>query len=183
MVTTRTVSQNRGHTSRADRTRLRLLGYALRGMNWITIKGAVNRSALHRTTGRLKNVVKNQLFTDVTPERLFGSEACRLSGKLDKVLFVTSHEAPDITVRPIDPLEVANRMVFTLQDEGMRFLSYYWKFRFAFPEAANELVENSRALQHGILKRVLAGKEAYEVSHPYPVPIPALCEAIRAHCG
>jgi hypothetical protein len=175
--------QYRARLAASDRARLRILGYAFRGMNWITANGARNRSPLFRTTGRLKNLVKTQLFTDVLPERLFGKEACRLSGNLDKVLFVTSHEGPEITVRPIDPQEVASRMVFSLQDEQMNFMSYYWKFRFAFPRSANELVECSRTLQHQILMRVLSGKEAYEVSHPYPVPIPALCEAIRTHCG
>jgi hypothetical protein len=65
-----------------------------------------------------------------------------------------------------------------LQHEWLDFLSYYGKFRFAFPEARNELIERTEVLQRDLLGRVLAGKESYVVSHPYPVRVPALFDAI-----
>jgi hypothetical protein len=70
-------------------------------------------------------------------------------------------------------------MVFSLQHERLDFMSYYLKFRFAFPAASNALIEQAEALQRERLVQVLMGKEAYAVYHPYPVPIQKLFEAIR----
>lgn len=100
-------------------------------------------------------------------------------GTPEKVFFVASHEAPDVTVLPIDPQEIARRMVFSLEEERLSFMSYYLKFRFAFPEARNELIERAEELQRERLIQVLQDKEAYTAYHPYPVPIPALFDALR----
>jgi hypothetical protein len=83
-----------------------------------------------------------------------------------------------VTVQPIDSLEVAQRMVFSLQYERLDFMSFYQKFRFAFPDAANELIEKAEDLQREMLTRALKNKKSYEVFHPYPVSIPALFDAI-----
>jgi hypothetical protein len=73
-------------------------------------------------------------------------------------------------------------MLFSLQEEEMRLRSYYRKFRFAFPELSNQVLEISRELQEEALHRLLARKEAYEVLHPYPVSLPELYEAVRPYC-
>ena len=65
----------------------------------------------------------------------------------------------------------------------MGFLSYYWKFRFAFPEAANEFLDRSRQLQEELLRRTLENKECHELSHPYPGSIPSLFDALAPGCG
>jgi len=153
----------------AERGKLRLLELALTGMNWLRVN-------------RMRALLGKQLYVDVSPYELFGEEKCTLAGVPEKLLFVASHEAPEVTVRSLDAQEVSKRMVFSLQEEQLTFTSFYWKFRFAFPEAANELVETSLERQTEILNRLLAGKEAYEVLHPYPVPLPALYEAIRNGC-
>jgi hypothetical protein len=57
-------------------------------------------------------------------------------------------------------------------------MSYYLQFRFAFPEATNDLIEHAGAIQAERLAQVLDGKEAYAVYHPYPVPIQKLYDAI-----
>ena len=97
---------------------------------------------------------------------------------MDKVFFVASHASAAVTVEPIEPEEIARRMVFSLQEERVELMSYYHKFRFAFPEARNDLIEQAEALERNMLQQILAGKEAYAVYHPYPVPIPSLFEAI-----
>jgi hypothetical protein len=112
------------------------------------------------------------------PERLFNAAEVRLSSRVDCLFFVASHELPDVTVRPIDPQQVARRMAFSLQYERLDFMSYYLKYRFAFPERRNELIERAGQLERELLIQALAGKEAYEVYHPYPVPIPAMFDAI-----
>ena len=70
-------------------------------------------------------------------------------------------------------------MVFSLEDERDEFMAYYLKFRFAFPEKNNELIDNAESIQREILQKVLAGKKTYAVYHPYPVSIPALYDAIN----
>ena len=152
-----------------QRGKLRLLECARAGMKLLR-------------ANRMQTLVGKQLCVDVSPYELFGEEKCTLTGVPQKLLFVASHEAPEVTVRPLEAQEVARRMVFSLQEEQLNLNSFYNKFRFAFPEAVNPLVENSLELQTEILSRALEGKEAYEILHPYPVAIPSLYEAIRDRC-
>jgi hypothetical protein len=128
---------------------------------------------------RVRALLARQLHVDVSPHRLFGDEACVLEGTPGKILFVASHDAPEIVVRPVDPQEVARRMVFSLQEEQQVLTSYYLKFRFAFPGSSNELIERSREIQRELLHRVLEGRETLEVLHPYPVDLPALFRALE----
>jgi hypothetical protein len=77
--------------------------------------------------------------------------------------------------------EVVQRMVFSLEYERLTLLSYYLKFRFAFPDRPNQLIESAENRQRQLLECAFTGKQAYTVFHPYPLPIPALFEAIRPH--
>jgi hypothetical protein len=166
----------------AARTKLRLLKLVVRAFGRLTADGARHGSFATRTMGRLRTFLGKQMHVDVSPYDLFGTEACPLSGVPEKILFVASYDEPGVFVQPIDPQEIADRMVFSLQEEQATFMSYYWKFRFAFPGAVNELIETARARQSTIIRRALAGREAYEVLHPYPVSIPSLGEAIEKRC-
>jgi hypothetical protein len=58
-------------------------------------------------------------------------------------------------------------------------MSYYRKFRFAFPDRSNALIDRADSLQQEMLGKALEGKQAYAAHHPYPVAIPLLFEAIR----
>ncbi|HBY96449.1 MAG TPA: hypothetical protein DEP84_21315 [Chloroflexi bacterium] len=136
------------------------------------------RSAPVRALNRVMPLLKRQLYVDVHPQRLFGNGFGLLAGTFDRLFFVVSHELPEVIVQPIDPQEIARRMVFSLQHERLDFTAYYLKFRFAFPEAHNQLIERAEELQHAMLTRVLADKDTYAVYHPYPVPIASLFDAI-----
>lgn len=127
---------------------------------------------------RVTPLLKRQSFVDIHPQKLFGEGFGTLAGTLDEIFFVVSHETPDVIVEPMDAGEIARRMVFSLQHERLDFMSYYLKFRFAFPGVSNELIERAEELQRERLAQVLAGKTAHAVYHPYPVPIPALFDAI-----
>jgi hypothetical protein len=167
---------------RGDRTRLRALQFLAQLADRAVSSAALRRGALARVLHRLLPIVKRQLFVDMRPQKLFGQRSCTLAGTLQKVLFVASHETSDITVQQIDPQEIADRMIFSLQYERQNFMSYYLKFRFAFPELRNEFIEQAEQLQREILIRVLADKQAYAVYHPYPVSLPALFDAINPLC-
>jgi hypothetical protein len=162
-----------------DRARIGTLRSVVKGLERVTGGSARHGSALTRTINRITPLLKKQLCVDIEPHVLFGSEACVMEGSPDRFLFVASHESEEVSLRRVDPQEVARRMVFSLQEEQMNFMSYYWKFRFAFPDAASELVETSRERQQAALERILAGKEAFEMVHPYPVSIPSLFDVVE----
>jgi hypothetical protein len=105
-----------------------------------------------------------------------------LIGDLNKVLFVVSHASPDISIEPVDAVDIARRMVHSLQYEQSGFMGYYRMFRFAFPERANEVIDSTEQRQNELLQRALAGREAYAVYHPYPVSLPALFDAVAPYC-
>jgi hypothetical protein len=157
----------------------------LKALDWTTT--AIGRSGgrngrsggVFKMANRVQPLLVKQQYTHLPPLEVFGEENCPMSAPLDKVFFVVSHESAEVTVQPIAADEVSARMIFSLQDEQQELDSYYRKFRFAFPECRNELLENSADRQRELLRKALAGKESYVVFHPYPVPIPQMYEVMR----
>jgi len=168
----------RARVSRADRVRLQTIKL-IQTVGEAVPSRAPNGFAPVQTLHRVLPVLRRQLYVDVHPKRLFGQGFGALSGAFDRLFFMVSHESPDVMAEPIRAEEVARRMVFSLQHERLDFMAYYLKFRFAFPEARNELIERAEEIQRDLLTRVLAGKEAHAIYHPYPVPIPALFDVMR----
>jgi hypothetical protein len=163
----------------ADKVRLRAIKLLVQAIDRTTANGFVKRFAGVKLMKRLLPHLKQQLHVDLPPHTLFGRQLGPSIAALDKIFFVASHAAPEITVQPMDPLEIAHRMVFSLQEERQQLMSYYFKFRFAFPEARNLFIEQAEEIQRALLTRLLANKAAYAVYHPYPVAIPALYAALQ----
>ena len=166
----------------ADRTRLRALGLAVRSLRWSVAAGT--RCGLSPVKGleRFVNLLERQRFAHLPPRKFFRHEMGPLVETPEKVFFVVNHELPDVTVRRMDPQEIARRMVYSLQEERADLMSWYRKFRFAFPDAPNRLLERAGELEAKLLTRALQNKEAYAVYHPYPVSIPLLFDAISPYC-
>ncbi|MCX6049057.1 MAG: hypothetical protein NT075_28480 [Chloroflexi bacterium] len=158
-----------------DRARLRALRLITQSADRMA---GGSDSSVAKLMRRATPLLKHQLNVQLPPHKLFGQVAEPVVGALDKIFFVVSHEASTIKVEPTDPHEIGRRMVFSLQEERLEFMAYYFKFRFAFPEVHNELIETVEARQRALLDCTLAGKPAYTVSHPYPVFIPQLFDAI-----
>ena len=171
------LSSLRARIGAGERLRLRLLeqGHSrVRGL-----ARALGRStAAARALSRVESLLAGQLHVNVEPGRLFGAPIGALRGKLHRVLFVASHEDPETRIEPIDPVEVARRMVFSLQFERSAFVSFYRAYRFAFPHARNELIERAEEIERARLTELLADKEALAVIHPYPFAIRPLCDAV-----
>lgn len=125
--------------------------------------------------------MQRQLNVQLPPDKLFGRKAGETAAPLQKVFLVASHSKPDLVVTRVSAEEIARRMVFSLQEERLDFMSYYWKYRFAFPECSNPLIDQVEEIERGMLLKVLADKDAFAVHHPYPFSIPKLFEAIRPH--
>lgn len=177
----RELPQYRALVGQGDRARLRAIKL-LEPLERLGPGGAGRGFMPVRTLNRVMPLLRRQLFVDLDPKRLFGSGFGTLSGSFDRLFLALSHEAPGVTVEPIDPQEVGRRMVFSLQHERLDFMAYYLKFRFAFPDAVNPLIERAEELQRGTLARVLARKPAYAVHHPYPVSISSLFDAMSPYC-
>lgn len=173
--------QYRSKVRRADQWRLRTLGLSVRWMERLATLDGAGRLTPARFLRRAIPLVERQRYVHLPPHEAFGHEAVALSGPIDKVFFVVSHENPSIEVKPVDPLDVARRMVFSLQEERLPLISYYYKFLFAFPEARNPLIDNLETIQRERLERILARKPAYTVYHPYPVSFRALYQAMEGY--
>ncbi len=185
----RSLPELRARLTRGERARLSFLGLLAGGMSRATAGGARHRSVATRTLNRASALVEGQLCVDLAPERLFGAAAA-VNGSAgvavlvpERVLFVVSHEHAEISVRPIDPREVAERMLASLAEEDQRLVSLYHKFRFAFPTRRNEFLERAGERRAELLHAALAGKLTLEVRHPYPVSLPALYAALAEVCA
>jgi hypothetical protein len=82
----------------------------------------------------------------------------------------------------MEPQEIAQRMAYSMQHQRQYLMSYYLKFKFAFPDLTSDLIENALDLERTALTEALSGKEAYGVFHPYPVSFQALFDAIHPFC-
>jgi hypothetical protein len=131
---------------------------------------------------RASALIRGQLHVDAPPERLFGAEALALTGPFDRLFLVTSAEHAEIVVEPVDPADVAARMAASLRYERAPLIALYEKFRFAFPELRNEVLETAAERERELLGRVLHGKPAWEVRHPYPFDFAELHAAMAPHC-
>jgi hypothetical protein len=158
---------------RRDRSRLRLLKLMTNLM-----ERRIRRSSALNITDRLNRLIKRQQYVQVPPQRLFERCVESFTASPDNIFYVVSHDSADVKIEPMAPRELARQMVFSLQYERMDFMSYYYKFRFAFPERRNAFIEHAEVIQRDILERALADKPTYAVYHPYPAPIPELFDAI-----
>lgn len=132
-----------------------------------------------RALRRLMPIVERRASVQLEPERLFGEGRCALRGSFDKLFLGVSHESKGVSVERIDGREVARRMTASLLYERLDLLSAYLKFRFAFPERRNRLIEEAEGRQRTALERAFDGKDAHVVAHPYPAAIPALFQAME----
>jgi hypothetical protein len=156
---------------------------ALRAVARATGRLAEGGGRLARLGRRAQPLVDAQRYVHVPPRKAFGADRCLVEAVPEKLFFVASHDAPELVVRPADPLQVARRMAFSLEEERSGLLACYRRFRFAFPDARNPILEAREERERELLERALGGLEAYEVLHPYPVPIPALFGAMSPWCA
>jgi hypothetical protein len=131
---------------------------------------------------RVDALVRRQLGVEIAPERLFGPDALATRCGFDVLFLAACHESNEITVEPIDPLEVALRMTYSLQYERRQLCETYQKFRFSFPLLASTLLERADELERRLLRRTFVGKPAFVVRHPSPVRDDALADAMSVYC-
>lgn len=154
----------------ALRSASRLLGALADG-------GGTGRVRGRQQIGRLAQLIDRQRYDFLSPEHAFGNGLGPLAAPLDRVVFVASTESPATFLEPVSPEWVADRMVFSLQEERDVFNSCYRKFRFAFPERSNRLIDTASELEQQRLRRLLRDRPCHALYHPYPPNIQALFQA------
>lgn len=119
----------------------------------------------------------------ISPAALFGNHVHEGGAPLDRIFWaVLGEKGAGISVSPVQPEVIASRMVSSLAYERAALLTAYQQFRFAFPERTNRLIEIAREEELRLLTQAFAGKPAFEVRHPYPVPLPDLYRATARFC-
>lgn len=167
----------RARLTAGDRARLRTISSVYR-LSTAIERVVARPRPLQNLLGRASAIIGRQRFVHSTPAALFGEDKMDLSGGFEKVIWVVSHDAPDVRIEEVDPIEIARRMVFSVEFEHLRFLSQYLAYRYAFPESANTVLESAREVRLDLLTRALQDKQAFVAYHPYPAPILELYDAL-----
>ena len=167
---------------RKDRQRLTLL------RSYQRVYDAVPRRRAPR--GRMRTAM-HQLSLDggvawlrqarVAPERLFGNSVRLDPAPLDRV-FLATVGADDVTVLSTDPGTIGQRMVASQAYERRHLLAAYDHYRFAFPDRSSDAIEGASELERRLLSQAFADVAAYEIVHPYPVPLGDLHRAAAPFC-
>jgi hypothetical protein len=168
----------RARVESGERLRLGLLRRAAAMAGFAASRRPLRGSAPGRLAARAGPLLRDQTYVHLPPHRLFGNDRCGISGSLDRIVLVVSRDEPGIAIEPVDGAEVAERMSFSNQHERQDLVTAYLKFRYAFPDRAGDFVERAADIERDLLRVALSDKPAYAVYHPYPMPIPALYEAI-----
>jgi hypothetical protein len=118
----------------------------------------------------------------IPPARLFGDRVWAGRAPLDRVFLPVLGAEPGTSVVATDAKTVARRMVSSLEFERAALTRAYQQFRFAFPDRTNPLLEQVRDRELALLETALADLPAYEIRHPYPVPLHDLYAAAAPYC-
>jgi len=168
--------QARSKLGLGDRAKLRTIPL-LRRLDRGT-PAAIRRFPPNRLLHRAMPVIEGQAHVDLAPERLFGPLGT-LIASIDRVLFTVSAAGPGTTVKPIDPAAVARRMAASLAYERNDLTLLWHEARFADPDLRNQHLETFETRQRELLATILAGRPAWIVTHPYPVDLAELFDAVR----
>jgi hypothetical protein len=98
------------------------------------------------------------------------------------VFFLLTSDSQKIQVRPAEAAEVAGRLADCAQYERRAFYGLYRRFRYAFPQRSNALIEGARDTEAELLTQALSSKRIFAVEAPFPFNPAALHEALRPFC-
>jgi hypothetical protein len=175
----RSLPQYRSRVARRDRARMTVAKVYRRVYRLLPEPEAPSmaRQWLHRLS--LEGGMGGAGAARPSPERLFTDRIWAGPARLDRILFAS---VTDNTTRvlPIEPEEVASRMIASQRYERRFLLAVYDHFRFAFPSRRNLLLETAADSELKLLLKAFAGKRALDVRHPYPVRLGDLYHAVES---
>lgn len=169
--------QYRRHVTRRTRIKLAALHQAHRFVSTV-VEGAHARTlnTLHWLRP-IADLIDRQRYAFLHPESAFGRSIGSLSGSIDRVIFVGSTDDGVTRLAETTPAWIADRMAFSLQEERSGFDSFYRRFRFAYPERANPLIDRAAQIETARLRQMLDRRPCHVLLHPYPPSIAALFAA------
>jgi hypothetical protein len=139
-------------------------------------RGGLPASVLRRAAP----VLRRQAYLQVPPAELFGEDAIALRGHLDAFLLLAGHDRDSVSVEEVDAGFAGRRMLASLEEERAPFMTAYRQFRFAFPDRHSETVEQAGELERALIEKVLSGRTAHLVRHPYPVRLDSLIAPVES---
>lgn len=145
-------------------------------------KGSLKDASPVSLLGKALPALNRQLYIRVPVEKVFASNNIESISRPEKLFLIMSQQQPDTSVESWSSDDIAIRMLESIYYEQVPFFEYYKAFKFAFPEAGNEFLDNVRALQSDILTSALRNKEAYRVLHPYPFSFEELYREMAPYC-
>jgi hypothetical protein len=140
------------------------------------VPGISQAQSLAELAGRI-SVTHNQLFGGDANGRHGWQSAS--TAPLDTLVFLLTSSDTSIEVRPVEPEAVAGRLADCALYERRAFFGLYQRFRYAFPERRNRLVESARDTEAETLTKALFGKQVLAVKAPFPFKPAAVYEALR----
>ena len=145
--------------------------------------GVLKGRAPGRTISRGLPYLERQLAIQLPPARVFDGRVRDDPVPIDRILFVVSSDRDDIAIERIDPSDVAERSVHSVDHERHDLVATYAKFRYAFPDRHNELLEGAAVRERELLRTALAGRMTLRVEHPYPPHIMAMVDEVDRRLG
>jgi hypothetical protein len=145
--------------------------------------GAATRFLPAVVSSALTPAFERRRGLDVEPARLFGAGRCVASARVDRLILVESENRDDTVVEPADSAAVAGVMAWSLRYERRALTAHYQRFRYAFPDRANPVLDDVDARADELLHSALAGVRAWRVRHPYPVVLADLAAALAPLLG
>jgi hypothetical protein len=127
----------------------------------------------------LKRLNNSQRHVSLSPEQLFGTDLVAPTGDFDVLLLTLSQETSEVVITPMATELAIERLLATFQYEWMQWEKYYVQYLYAFPHRHNLLIESSQRKQRELLEQILANKPIFAVSHPHPVALDKLYQAIN----
>lgn len=117
---------------------------------------------------RISKMAKNRgLLATVPYLTLYPQGKIKMQSNLDVVFLLVSSEAAEVEISQTDSRFLASKMAPCVSAEVSSHLAgLYDKFRFAFPNKRNELIENSEKMSQEIMRKAFEGKELYYVRLP-----------------
>ena len=132
---------------------------------------------------RIAPAVGRQAYLQVTPRDLFGAVGMVPSARLDAVVLVLSHEAPETVVHVVEQGEIARRMAASLAEERAPMMVHYRQFRYAFPDRPSPLLEQASEIESRLLSERLDNVPGGKVTHPHPCDVQVLGRAVLEAAG
>jgi hypothetical protein len=168
---------------RTSRAGLAVIGATTAVVAAVGRLGVLRGRAPGRTIARALPYLERQLAVQVPPAVVFGGRVQHEPVPIDRVLFVVSSSRTDVAISEIDPEAVVARSVHSVDHERLDLVATYLKFRYAFPDRPNTVLEQASEREAALLRTALAGRPVLQVEHPYPPDIASMVGAIDARLG